>query len=315
MRFWWVNHKATFRQEIDGGFLWSPKREKNARSHFYDNMRRVVQGDLMLSYAHGQLAHVGVATDPAVDAPRPHAFGATGEAWAISGWILPVVWTPLPSSVRPRDFWDELRPLLPQERYSPIVLATGFGNQKAYLSEIDEAAFDLVLSRAGGVRPETARSSHLGELLDAIEDEIEDELRNSDDTERDQTIKARRGQGRFRANVCEIDPACRLTGVDEPALLVASHIKPWRACVDARERLDGANGLMLTPNADRLFDRGLMTFEDDGEAIFAPIVTEAHLRRLGLSGEHRRKAFGFAARQLPYLHYHRAMFHRPDDGA
>jgi hypothetical protein len=29
MRYWWVNQNQTFRQEIAGGYLWSPKRNAN----------------------------------------------------------------------------------------------------------------------------------------------------------------------------------------------------------------------------------------------------------------------------------------------
>jgi hypothetical protein len=37
MRFWWVNHKQTARQELSGGYLWSPKTEaRGTRSQFYD---------------------------------------------------------------------------------------------------------------------------------------------------------------------------------------------------------------------------------------------------------------------------------------
>src|SRR4029077_5650194 len=31
MRYWWVNRNETFRQEIAGGYLWSPKRNKGER--------------------------------------------------------------------------------------------------------------------------------------------------------------------------------------------------------------------------------------------------------------------------------------------
>ena len=46
----------------------------------------------------------------------------------------------------------------------------------------------------------------------------------------------------FRDNVRALEPACRVTGVANPWLLIASHIKTWRACATAAERLDGANG-------------------------------------------------------------------------
>ena len=31
MRYWWVNHKQTFRHEFEGGYLWSPKRSRVGR--------------------------------------------------------------------------------------------------------------------------------------------------------------------------------------------------------------------------------------------------------------------------------------------
>src|SRR3546814_904603 len=68
-----------------------------------------------------------------------------------------------------------------------------------------------------------------------------------DETTRRTLIRARRGQGAYRDSVHAIERACRLTGITNPALLIASHIKPWRLCEAASERLDGMNGLMLTP--------------------------------------------------------------------
>jgi len=50
MRYWWVNQNQTFRQEIAGGYLWSPKRNANgARNPFYESMREVSPGDLIFS--------------------------------------------------------------------------------------------------------------------------------------------------------------------------------------------------------------------------------------------------------------------------
>ena len=39
--------------------------------------------------------------------------------------------------------------------------------------------------------------------------------------------------------------------------LVASHTKPWRDSTN-EERLDGENGLLLTPTIDHLFDKGFI---------------------------------------------------------
>ena len=47
MRYWWVNQNQTFRQEIGGGYLWSPKRNANgARNPFYESMRDVAFSDV-----------------------------------------------------------------------------------------------------------------------------------------------------------------------------------------------------------------------------------------------------------------------------
>jgi len=41
--------------------------------------------------------------------------------------------------------------------------------------------------------------------------------------------------------------ACRITGVNREEHLRASHCKPWRDAIN-EERLDGENGLLLTPS-------------------------------------------------------------------
>src|SRR3546814_2702092 len=90
-RHWWVNHKQTFRQEIDGTYLWSPKRNANgARNVFYDNMRAASPGDLVLSFADGLIRHVGRVAEFAFTAPKPEEFGSTGGYWNAVGWLLPV---------------------------------------------------------------------------------------------------------------------------------------------------------------------------------------------------------------------------------
>ena len=78
-----------------------------------------------------------------------------------------------------------------------------------------------------------------------------------------QLVKSRRGQGVFRDNVIQIEKYCRVTGVRAIEHLRASHIKPW-AKSDDLEKVDGNNGLLLSPHVDHLFDRGWIRFEADG---------------------------------------------------
>lgn len=63
MRYWWVNQNQTYRHEVAGGYLWSPKRNANgARNPFYETMREVAPGDLILSFVDTRLLAIGIAS-------------------------------------------------------------------------------------------------------------------------------------------------------------------------------------------------------------------------------------------------------------
>jgi hypothetical protein len=117
-----------------------------------------------------------------------------------------------------------------------------------------------------------------------------------------QLIQARVGQGIFRAAVLAREPACRVTGITQPHCLVASHIKPWAVCV-GDEHLDSANGLMLAPHVDHLFDTGLISFEDGGRLLLAPSLDPTILRAWHINAA--TDVGLFAPDQARYLAYHR----------
>src|SRR3546814_510706 len=98
------------------------------------------------------------------------------------------------------------------------------------------------------------------------------------ETTRQAVVMARRGQGLFKQNVQRIEAFCRVTKVDRIEHLRASHCKPWRDASNV-ERLDGDNGLLLTPDVDHLFDRGFISFEDNGTVLVSP-RSEEHTSEL-----------------------------------
>jgi len=98
------------------------------------------------------------------------------------------------------------------------------------------------------------------------------------------------------------DCRCRVTGIADPLHLRASHIKPWAKC-DDQERQDAANGLLLAPHVDHLFDSGFLSFEDDGTVLVSRGLEPSLLEAWGLDGV--RKVAPFSARQSGYLAYHR----------
>jgi hypothetical protein len=114
--------------------------------------------------------------------------------------------------------------------------------------------------------------------------------------------KSRRGQGVYRSNLQKFEKRCRLTGLKNRSHLRASHIKPWRACTDA-EKLDGNNGLLLSPHVDHLFDRGYISFTDAGDILVADALDERVLRIWGIATPCNIGKFG--PEQCRYLAYHR----------
>lgn len=122
------------------------------------------------------------------------------------------------------------------------------------------------------------------------------------ETERESVIKARIGQGIFRKELLEMWDGCAVTGVRLPDVLRASHIKPWRDSTNA-ERTNRYNGLLLLPQYDHLFDKKLISFEDDGRIVKSPVLKRIPLNQLGITDSDRLRAI--SEDHLPFLHYHR----------
>lgn len=117
------------------------------------------------------------------------------------------------------------------------------------------------------------------------------------------------GQDLFREALLEYwEGRCAVTGLDVPELLRASHAKPWKDATDA-ERLDVHNGLLLAVHLDALFDRGLLSFENDGTALISPQLSTAARATLGIEA-HALSLRHVAAGHLPYLAYHREHVYR-----
>jgi hypothetical protein len=306
--YWWVNHKQTFRQETAGNYLWSPKTNQDgARNRTYDNMAKVVPGDVVLSYADGLIKAVGVATAAATTAQKPEEFGTTGENWGGTGWRLPVAFTVLEVPLRPKAHMDTLAALLP-ETLSPI-RSSGDGNQGVYLAAIP-AAMAAELRRLLSGQVEQVEAKHKRTV---VVDQDQDPVARADrevfartdigPTDKQTLVNARRGQGLFRERVIQLEGKCRVTGVELVDHLRASHIKPWKDSSD-QEKLDGNNGLLLAPHIDHLFDHGYISFEDVGDLIVSAQCPAALCKAWGI--DESMNVGPFRSAQRPYLAHHRA---------
>ncbi len=113
-------------------------------------------------------------------------------------------------------------------------------------------------------------------------------------TEKEVIAKIRTAQSDYRNRVLTFwDNKCAVTGVDDTKWLIASHIKPWREATN-EERVDPKNSLLLTPNFDKLFDRGVISFSpSDGRIILPEQLSMrmwSNLNRLNINEDtHLRK--------------------------
>jgi putative restriction endonuclease len=314
MRYWWVNQNQTYRHEVPGGYLWSPKRNSNgARNPFYDFMREVAPGDLIYSFSDTGIKAVGIARSHAYECPKPLEFGKAGAYWELVGWRVDVRFHELIHVIRPVEQMQVLGPLLPK-KYAPLQ-ESGQGLQGVYLTVLPAAFSDALLGLIG---PEARNIANAAYVADATEpsvavglaaweehqiEEIASDI-SVPETTRLAVVLARRGQSLFKQNVQKIETACRITKVDRIEHLRASHCKPWRDASNA-ERLDGENGLLLTPAIDHLFDRGFISFESNGDLIVSPVAHPLSLQRMGVDVGQKINVGSFSQAQRGYLDFHR----------
>ena len=135
-------------------------------------------------------------------------------------------------------------------------------------------------------------------LIDSIERDTET-LSNE---EKKTLIKYRIGQGKFRRELRRIyNDACVISGINFGPLLIASHIKPWLHSNNI-ERIDPYNGLLLIPNYDKLFDLGLISFDEKGQILISSLLKENEIKEFKLSSLITIKLH---KQSIPYMEFHR----------
>lgn len=151
----------------------------------------------------------------------------------------------------------------------------------------------VALEELGWVTPET------------IEKQEQDSSAVGLITTRQAETTLRVGQDIFRSELLSYWGRCAVTGCDVSQMLIASHIVPWSEASD-EERMDVYNGLLLTPNVDRLFDRYLISFDEFGLIQIAPSLPKASLAALGIDSQ--LKLTKVALEHIPYLKRHLTRF-------
>ena len=150
------------------------------------------------------------------------------------------------------------------------------------------------------------RVNELGELLNANNIWVEEIDNIIDKTmlkgkEKEVIIKTRVNQSVYREMLLKKYKKCCLCGVSNFRLLIASHIKPWSQS-KSEEKLDVYNGLLLCPNHDKVFDSGLITFNDQGNIIISNELNANDRAFLNIRDDIRIE---LSENCMKYMKYHR----------
>ncbi|TYT74491.1 HNH endonuclease [Desulfobotulus mexicanus] len=137
----------------------------------------------------------------------------------------------------------------------------------------------------------------------SIENDISDLLDNDkiSGTDREALVLSRIGQGEFRKKLIKYWKHCAVTHCKDTDLLIASHIKPWSKSSNI-ERLDVYNGLLLTPNIDRLFDRGYVSFSDKGKILISNLLPNNTKKQFGID---KGLCIKMEENHIKYMEHHR----------
>lgn len=279
-------------------------------------MREVAPSDLILSFKDTLIVAVGIARTHCYEAPKPLEFGTTGAYWDKTGWRVDVQYFQLNNQIRPKDHMAVIGQVLP-DRYAPI-RSTGDGKQNVYLTSISTQMMHILAGLIGQEVQQLMSASEVRDIdiwepgsatgLQEWEEHLTRNLENDNsipETEKMALVLSRRGQGRFKDNVRKIESQCRITKVDKIEHLIASHCKPWRDCSN-EERLNGENGLLLTPTIDHLFDRGFISFENNGDLIVSPVADKPSLVKMGVVVNEKVNVGHFSEGQKNFLDFHRS---------
>ncbi|OXS74029.1 hypothetical protein B1B04_10470 [Lysinibacillus sp. KCTC 33748] len=182
-----VMQNATHEEEIIGGYMWSPQKNKNGNSnHAYERMTTIKTGNKIYSCYDQAIRAVGIATSDCYIAEQPHELQEK-NLWSDEGYKVDVDFTILEHPIMIRDVWGDMESDRPQ-KYAAFQ-ENGRGNQ-AYLFPCPEAWASLFDSFLNEDSPEAGAKAEL------IEDgEINEETFATSSYEQGESRVSNRGAG------------------------------------------------------------------------------------------------------------------------
>lgn len=296
MRFFLVFQNKSYKEERLGGFLWAPKANENGQTfHHWTSMTLIRKGDVIFSSYKGELLSIIIAKDDYLEAPKPSSL-KTVNRWEEDGWIVDAEYIDVNTPIKYKDYMDDILDLQ-GDKYAPFNVS-GRGNV-GYLFPITEELanyfFSILKIELKDLVPNELNED---ELIRGVEEDVSSE---PEQTIREQVVQSRIGQGLFKKRLLKLESKCKLCGLDNVEFLRASHSKPWKESSN-KERLDQYNGFLFCPAHDVLYDKGYISFQDDGSIIISPLLDERSKLFMNI---HDKMKVNFLEGHKIYIAYHR----------
>ena len=180
-------------------------------------------------------------------------------------------------------------------------IAVFFSNYAGHIDVLDAHSFAWIIGAYDEARAYIFDTSPEEATAASAPSKEDDDLPRQ---ERKSTVMTRLRQSDYRRNLLNYwGGRCAVTGCGLTDILIDSHVKPWSKCETNRESISKYNGFLLTPNLDRLFDHGYITFDDDGRIIISKNVPQSDYETLGIHSEMRLRRIEQEHRSFLAYHY------------
>ncbi len=277
--YYWVNQGKTYKEEKEGGYLWAPRRNSSGNSVFHwENMTKLRPNDIILNYCKGYVIGYCIVHSEYFLAQKPEEFNVDVD-WENEGYMVDVKYFLFSKPIDIKTTYYKIKQYLPS-KYSPINKSGNHSKIKAnqgYLYKSNRNIVKSVFKLA---------KIYLDDIEESVNENIED-LTNYNVpnlTTREGLVTSRVGQGEYRQRILKRwKYKCAVIGTSIKEILIASHIVPWKESND-QERLDVDNGLLLSPTYDALFDRNLISFDEDGKIVLSDSMEKVEFYKLGITG-------------------------------
>ena len=267
-----VMQGRTYHEEKELGIIWTPRKDSiGQEQHSWERVSEVRAGDRILHYVKGYIVAISVAKTDCVLAHDPSSVKAQQED-SDKGYLVHLDYHELEVPLNIREYFTDIEPYLPL-KYSPFQHDSS-GNQgylypcnEELLIKLVELIAELNIYEEDGVQLEFA----IGTVKRPEHDTFIPMLT---ETESEAKTKVRLGKQKFRNELMDHwNGKCAICEIELPALLKASHSKPWKDSTES-ERLNTYNGVLLCYNHAALYDEGFIAIDGQGRVHISPQIPE-----------------------------------------